>query len=139
VTDVLRVRRHLARALLEHLAEAETPIDLTPITAAVDAFAEAVDGGASSAALAVVDLDVIAALVDAASSPVFALCLNPLSQVLHALPILRDAVYRDPASNVAGYRVLTEWLGGGALGDPGLIIEVLGARDQDTLSRLEMP
>jgi len=139
VTDVLRVRRHLARALLEHLAEAEEPMDPTPITAAVDAFAEAVARGASTAALAVVDLDVIAALVDAAASPVFALCLNPLSQVLHALPTLRDAVYRDPASNVAGYRVLIQWLGAGAMGDPGIIIEVLRDRDQDTLRRLEVP
>jgi hypothetical protein len=48
-------------------------------------------------------------------------------------------VYRDPASNVAGYRVLIQWLGAGAMGDPGIIIEVLRDRDQDTLRRLEVP
>jgi len=136
--DLLRVRRHLAQALLEHLQQVASSVDFSPTTAAVDAFAVAVDRGAPPAELALLDLDVIAALVDAADSPVFALCLNPLTQALHDLPKLRDAVYREPSANVMGYRALLAWLASGDTGDTAPIMALLRGRDQDTLEHLEI-
>ncbi len=137
--DLLRVRRHLAHALLEHLQTSTASLDLGPTAAAVDAFAAGVERGASPADLALLDLDVIAALVDAADSAVFALCLNPLTQALHGLPELRDAVYRDPGANVMGYQALLAWLSSGATGDTAPIMALLRGRDQDTLEHLEAP
>lgn len=137
--DLLRVRRHLAHALLEHLQLNPSTLDLGPTEAAVEAFAAAVVRGAPAAELVLLDLDVIATLVDAADSPVFALCLNPLTQALHDLPQLRDAVYRDPSANVMGYRALLGWLSAETAGDTSPIMALLRERDQDTLEHLEAP
>src|SRR5262249_23692884 len=56
------------------------------------------------------DLDVMATLLDATKSPVLALAINPALGVIRKVPALRDAMFREPSSNVEGYRALLVWL-----------------------------
>jgi hypothetical protein len=68
---------------------------------------------------------------------VFALCLNPINQVLSRLPALREAMYAEPAGNADGWRMLLAWL---ATRRPDLIDVIcaeLERRDRVTLGRLE--
>jgi GntR family transcriptional repressor for pyruvate dehydrogenase complex len=135
VTDLLAARRGLARALLERLAAVRP--DPAPVRAAIDTFGQAVTDGADPDTLARADLAVTAALVDAADSPVFALCLNPVAAALDALPALRGALYRAPATNLAGWEALAAWLGDP---DPALIpviLDAAAARDAVTVAALE--
>ena len=136
--ELLRVRRHLARGVLEHLAEH------APRAAAVRAFEQAVDVMAEVAtarpadvdALAAADLGVVIALLDATRGPVLRLCLNPVMAVVEACPPLRAAMYRAPSDNVIGWRALAAWL---AAPDPTAIdavIAILAERDRITVGRL---
>jgi DNA-binding FadR family transcriptional regulator len=134
--ELLRVRRHLARAVLEHLVEHP------PKTAALRGFDAAVDAMAAVAAqapdvelAAAADLAVVAALLDATSSPVLRLCLNPVVAVVSGSPQLRATLYADPASNVAGWRVLGAWLRR-PTANIDSIATLLAARDAATLARL---
>jgi DNA-binding FadR family transcriptional regulator len=133
--ELLRVRRHLARAVLEHLVEHP------PKAAAVRAFDAAVDAmdalvahSASVDELAEADLAIIAALLDATASPVLRLCINPVIAVVTTSPRLRAVLYAEPATNVAAWRGVAAWLRKPSR--PEALIELLAARDAESLVRL---
>lgn len=136
--DLLRVRRHLARGVLEHLAEHP------PKPAAVRAFEHAVDAMAEVAnarptdldALATADLGVVASLLDATRGPVLRLCLNPVMAVVHASPPLCAAMYRAPTDNVVGWRALAAWLAAPDAAAIEAVIGILAERDRITIGRL---
>jgi GntR family transcriptional repressor for pyruvate dehydrogenase complex len=134
--DLLRLRRHLAGAVLEALAERP------PNQAARRAFAAAVDrfeaaaATGDHAALADADLGVIRALLEGTGSLILRLCLNPVISVLHGSPRLRAAIYAEPATNVVGWRALAAWLDHPDAAAIPALIAVLGERDRATLRRL---
>ncbi|MGE0711067.1 MAG: FadR/GntR family transcriptional regulator [Planctomycetota bacterium] len=133
--DLLRIRRHLARAVLERVLEAEQ-LDLSPIAAAVERFAAVGARTRDPLELAHADLDVIGALVEASGSLVLRLCLNPVAAALQALPALRAAIYVDPSENLAGYRALLTWLEEPDPAGVELLVSVLQQGDAQTLTRL---
>lgn len=135
VRDLLHVRRHLARAVLERLAEASSP-GRAEVAAAVDRFGAVVESGADVDAIAAADLEVLAAILDATGSPVLGLCLNPVLAVVQGMGELRHAMYAEPRSNVAAYRVLIAWLEDPApeLLDP--VFAELERRDESTARRV---
>jgi DNA-binding FadR family transcriptional regulator len=140
--ELLFVRRHLAGAVLEAVRRAKPPREaLRTIAAAIDAFAEATTMRPipPPTELAALDLGVVQAIVAATGSIVLPLFLNPVSRVLGELPDLAAALYADPASNVAAYRLLHAGLSSaGGLDDRVLAAAVaaMEARDLDTLGRL---
>lgn len=135
--DLLRVRRHLAAAALERLVEhPPKAAAVRAVSAAIDAMAAAANGG-DVAAIARADLDVLAAVLDATGSPVLRLCANPVTAVVRSNAALREAIYRDPASNVAGWRLLAMWLGAPRAADLPRMLEMLAERDAATLAHLE--
>ncbi len=136
--ELLRVRRHLARGVLEHLAEHP------PRAAEVRAFGVAVDvleqvAAASPGdieALASADLGIVAALLDATRSPVLRLCLNPVVLVVSAIPALRAAMFRAPRTNVDGWRALGAWLAAPSAAAIEKVIALLADRDRVTVDFL---
>jgi GntR family transcriptional regulator, transcriptional repressor for pyruvate dehydrogenase complex len=133
--ELLRVRRHLAHAVLEHLvAHPPKASAIRRFEAAIDAMQHAIAETGDSEVLAAADLEVVAALLDATASPVLRLCLNPVSAVVASSPALRHAMYADPASNVAGWRGLAAWLRKPS--HPEAALALLAARDAATLARL---
>lgn len=133
--ELLRVRRHLARAVLEHLVEHPPKASaVRAFDAAVDAMHAVVERGGDLDELAAADLDVIAALLDATTSPVLRLCMNPVIAVVTSSPRLRAVLYGAPATNVAGWRGVAAWLRKPTRPDP--LIELLAARDADSIARL---
>ncbi|MBL0218583.1 MAG: FadR family transcriptional regulator [Myxococcales bacterium] len=132
--ELLRVRRHLAHAALERLVEhPPTPAAIHAVVAAIDAMASV---GADELALARADLAVLAAVLDATRSPVLRLCLNPVTTVVGGSAALRAAIYVEPASNVAGWRLLAAWMTRPRAEDLERILAVLAARDAATLEHL---
>jgi DNA-binding FadR family transcriptional regulator len=132
--DLLRVRRHLAHAALEHLVEhPPTGAAVRTVVVAIDAMAEA---GADLIAIARADLAVLAAVLDATRSPVLRLCLNPVTAVVSSNAALRAAIYREPASNVTGWRLLAAWMHRPRAGELAGMLAVLAARDAATLEQL---
>ena len=125
--ELFRVRRHLARACLERLAEVQP--DPAPVRAAVERFEPAVD-------FAQADSEILAALVVAADSPVLALCLNPIRHTLANLGPLEKAMYRDPHANLAGWRTLCHWLADPNPAHIPMIVAILEERDRATLASL---
>ena len=134
--DLLVVRRALARAVLERLAEAKparAPLDA--IGAAIGAF-DRLTARSAPAAIAEADLAVLRALLDATRSSVFGLCLNPVVSVLGAMPALRDAIYRDPRESAQAYRALLAWLEAPDARGIDAILGVLADVDDKTLRAL---
>lgn len=135
--DLLLVRRHLAGAVIERLATCDDIAARRAIRAAIDAFAAVVaDDAEDSDAIAVADMVVLSALLDATGSAVLGLCFNPVLAVVTGLPRLRAAIYADPASNVAGWRLLADWLDGPDAELPSNLATLLAARDELTFARL---
>ncbi len=133
--ELLRVRRHMAHAVLEHLvAHPPKAAALRAFEAAVERFAEVVKRTCDLEQLAAADLDVVAALLDATASPVLRLCLNPVTAVVAASPALRAALYAEPASNLVGWRVLAAWLRKPERAQD--VLPVLVTADTATLNRL---
>ena len=131
--ELLRLRRHLAAAVVEALAERSSP-DLAPASEAVDAFEVAFDEEPQG--LAVRDLAVVGALVEASGSLPLQLCFNSLHQVLEAMPRLRAAIYAEPRGNVAAYRALLRALESRAPADGGALQQLMRLRDEATLAAL---
>lgn len=119
VSDLLLMRRNLARALFEALSQRIDRAGFDSIVKTVDDFAAVVaSAGPATSAPANIDIDtdtdtdsmmaadmaVLFALLEASKSAVLPLCFNPIIGVLNELPSLSRAMYADPASNVAGYR-----------------------------------
>lgn len=136
--ELLRVRRHLARAVLEHLAEhPPRAADVRAFTAAVDAMEAVVTSSPTDLdALADTDLAIVAALLDASRSAVLALCLNPVIAVVDAAPSLRAAMYRAPRTNVDGWRALGAWLASPSPTAIDKVIAILAERDRATVDHL---
>jgi len=141
VTDLLLVRRQLAVAVLGRIKERQEVLSVeewgelrSGISAAIDAFAEATSAGADLERLAEADVAVVAALVAAADSAVFSLCMNPLAQTLKNIPRLRAAIYREPESNVVGWRLLGAWLEAPKLVPVDVLLDQLRQRDVAVLT-----
>lgn len=134
--ELLRLRRHLAAALVERLGEPER-LDLSGVTTAIDAFEQRAAAGADAAELAELDLEIVAALLEASGSVPLQLCFNPLMRVVRAVPRLRAAIYGAPETNVAAYRALVGALASGT--PPVDPIAILEARDASTLAALASP
>lgn len=133
--ELLRVRRHLARAVLEHLVEhPPKAAAIRGFEAAVAAMDEVVQRNGDLEELAAADLAVVAALLDTTSGPVLRLCINPVIAVVTNSPRLRAVLYAEPATNVAGWRGVAAWLRKPVRVDA--LVELLAARDADSLSRL---
>ncbi|MCP4810050.1 MAG: GntR family transcriptional regulator [Proteobacteria bacterium] len=125
--ELFRVRRHLARACLERLAEVQP--DPAPVKAAVERFETAVDHAQA-------DSEILAALVEAADSPVLGLCLNPIRNTLASLGPLKKPMYKDPQANLAGWRTLCQWLENPNPALIPMIVAMLEERDRATLAGL---
>jgi DNA-binding FadR family transcriptional regulator len=136
--DLLRVRRSLARGVLEHLAEhPPKAADVRAFTEALDAFAATVEQTpADLVAIAEADLQVVGALVDATHSPVLRLCLNPVILVVGVSPSLCAAMFRAPRSNVEGWRALAAWLAAPTAGAIEKVMTLLAERDRATVDVL---
>ncbi len=146
VGDLLLIRRQLALLVLERLSERRSWLlsgagssAKRAIDDAVAAFSDEVDRGADEVALAEADLAVVAALVAATDSPVFALCMNPILAVLRDLPSLHRAIYREPAANQAGWQLVAAWLEMTDAPEPSVVLAELERRDEATLSSFGAP
>lgn len=139
LSDLLLVRRQLARAVLERLAAGVSREARARIAEAVDALEARVAEGAPIHALAEADAEVLARVVEATSSAVLQVCLNPVLAVSRALPDLASAIYADARESVQAWRALLAWLGAPSrerVATIDAIAEALAARDEKTLGRL---
>jgi GntR family transcriptional regulator, transcriptional repressor for pyruvate dehydrogenase complex len=136
VEDLLHVRRHLARAVLERLTERQGKLDVAPLRKVIARFEEAVAEGGEAVVAA--DLAIVAALLEATGSPVLQLCINPVEQAVRSMPWLCAVLYAAPEENLAGWRGLLAWLEAASSGHANLaaIDEILRERDRATLARL---
>ncbi|HUQ02990.1 MAG TPA: GntR family transcriptional regulator [Kofleriaceae bacterium] len=136
--DLLRVRRSLARGVLEHLAEhPPKAAEVRAFTDALDAFAATVERAPTDLmAIADADLQVVGALVDATRSPVLRLCLNPVILVVGVSPALCAAMFRAPKSNVEGWRALGAWLAAPSASAIEKVVAILAERDRATVDFL---
>jgi GntR family transcriptional repressor for pyruvate dehydrogenase complex len=139
--ELLLVRRQLAAGVLQQIAQRGS-VELAGVRAAFDEFAahasahpDDVDG------LALLDMRLIGAIVDAGAGAVMRLCLNPIAAVLAESSPLKAVLYRNPASNVAGYRALLGWLEEPVADGVMLLIAELERRDRASLQLLtgELP
>ncbi|MDQ3298586.1 MAG: GntR family transcriptional regulator [Myxococcota bacterium] len=136
-TELLRVRRHLARAVLEHfVANPPAKAAIAKVDAAVAAMAAVAAQHRPAAELATADLEVIRALIAATGSPVLALCLNPVINVIASSARLREALYGEPATNVVGWRVLVDWLAKPRQSTLDPLLQYLETHDATTVDRL---
>ncbi|MGZ3452694.1 MAG: FadR/GntR family transcriptional regulator [Polyangiales bacterium] len=134
--DLLAVRRALAQAVLERLAGGIGEAHRASITLAVEAYAARAEAGVTPEEAAELDLEVLAAILEATASPVFQLCLNPIATVLGSMPNLRAAMFEDARGGVAAYRVLCAWLASPEPTALPLVAAELARRDEITLERL---
>lgn len=134
--ELLFLRRHLAGAVLERVAEGATAQDVERVRAAVASFARVVEETRETRAIAAADLEVLAALLAATKSSVLALCFNPVMSVLASFDDLRDAMYVEPETNVRAYQLLLDWLASPARADHTALVAELARRDELTLGRM---
>jgi len=133
--ELLRVRRHLAGAVLEALAERPPRAPARrAVLAAIDRFAAACATGVGE--LAAADLGIVRALLDATGSEVLRVCLNPIIAVVNGSAALRDALYAEPATNLAGWRALAAWIERPVAAAVPILVAALAAHDASTLARL---
>jgi GntR family transcriptional repressor for pyruvate dehydrogenase complex len=111
MSDILLVRRALARAVIERVAERVNAPMLDRLSRAVDAFESAATAaGAGVRAIAQADQALVRAIVRETGSKVLALVANPVFRVAGALEPLEAAMYAQPAMNVVTWRVFVEAL-----------------------------
>lgn len=134
VRDLLAVRRQLAHATLDRLIETADDTALRDVDAAIERFAEAVAANAPPPELAARDLDVVAALVGATGSAVLQLCFNPVASLLQELPMLQDAMYREPLDNVGAYRTVVDLVRRRSREGVAVALELLADRDIATVA-----
>jgi DNA-binding FadR family transcriptional regulator len=132
--DLLLMRRHLAHAALSKLASMQD-VDLEGIVLAFERFERACALGEPED-IAEADVDMIAEILDATESPVFRLALNPIAAAIDALPELRELLYREPESNIHGYRLLLGWLHERESAAIEMLVHVLAQRDARTVELL---
>jgi GntR family transcriptional repressor for pyruvate dehydrogenase complex len=134
VRDLLAVRRQLAQATLERLIETADDAALRDVDASIERFANAVEASAPTPELAARDLDVVAALVAATGSAVLQLCFNPVASLLQELPMLQEAMYREPQENILAYRTVVDLVRKGSRGGIAVALEMLADRDAATVN-----
>ena len=133
--DLLRVRRGLARIVLERLIERPPTLSsIARIAAAVDGFEACLDG--STETLARQDLEILRTLIDATDSLVFGLFVNPVSKALLGMTGLQAVIYADPADNLAAWRALLGWLSNPSAEALEWILQQLAERDALAVSLL---
>ena len=135
--DLLLVRRQLAGAVFERIV-ARGPLtrgELARFERGVDDL-DRVAKGTDVVAIADCDLALAAMLVAAAKSSVLSLTMNPIARIVHEIPALRDAIYREPSRNVAGYRALTAWLAAPNEAGVAAMVSLLATNDEATLHAL---
>lgn len=134
--DVLRLRRHLAAAVLEAIAEnPPAAAARRAVVKAVERFA-AVAGASDLDAVVEADLGVVRALLDATNSMILRVCLNPIVAVLRDNATLRSAVYAAPETNLLGWRVLAAWIERPQVSSVAVLLDALAHHDRATLDRL---
>ena len=134
--DLLAVRRALARAVLERFALVLP--DTAPLEAAVEAFARCIRSpGATVSDIARADLAIVESLLEMLDSTVFSMCFHPVARSLMARPELGAAMFRDPESNLIGWRLLLAWSSRPDVSEIDAIMEILETRDADTLYAME--
>jgi DNA-binding FadR family transcriptional regulator len=137
--DLLAVRRQVAVAVLDRLADGIDDDARRAITAAAARFTALAHDGATLAALVDADLDVMSAIALATGSAVFSLCMNPIGAVLRTMPGLREAMFAAPLENAAGYEAMLAWLRAPSRESVPLLVGLLEKRDEATLARLVPP
>jgi DNA-binding FadR family transcriptional regulator len=135
--DLLLVRRHLARAVVERIAERDE-VDSAAIEEAIDALEEKVQQAATAEEIALADLEVARAFVDASDSDVLRLCMNPVASILARLPRLARAMFTSPEDNVAGWRAAVLALQARVDGLADIVAAQLASADQRTLDALDV-
>lgn len=139
IADLLRLRRHLAGALLDALVERPPPAAArTAFGRAIERFAAAAATGDPDA-IAAADLAVVRALLDATGSMVLRVCLNPIVAIVNDQAALRAAMYGAPADNLAGWQALAAWLERPTAAAIPALLAVLAERDRATMNRLRPP
>ncbi|MFK8000259.1 MAG: winged helix-turn-helix domain-containing protein [Polyangiales bacterium] len=133
--DLLRLRRHLAAALIEHFTTMAT-IEMTAVRDALRSFEELVHQGATPRELALGDGRILEALVSASRSLTFELMLYPVTRVLMEVHALHPLLYAEPSSNVVAYRATIAWLEGPRKSPLPLLV-ILEARDEISLRKLK--
>ena len=133
--DMLRIRRHVAAAAFERLAQVDH-VDPAPIRAAISRFYELAEAQATTSELALADVEIVGAVLEATGSIVFRLVVNPIAQALEALPALRDALYFRPELTGAVHSELVNWLDQRTEAGIARLFEALTARDQFTVAAL---
>lgn len=134
--DLLRLRRHLAAAVLDALAEQPpTAAARAGVRAAIDQFARAAETG-DRLALADADLQIVRSLLDATGSMILRVCLNPLVAVVRESEPLRAAIYAEPATNLFGWRALAAWLDHPQAATIPVLLSALAAHDRASLELL---
>ena len=136
--DLLHVRRHLARAVLEHIAALDPSPDTVGVEEAIAIFAKAAEAGQTDA-LAAADLGVLRAIVAASGSPVLQLVLNPITDVVMHFDALREALYAEPMTNLEGWRGLLSWLRAPSADTLPLIFQAMAHHDEQTAAKLLPP
>ncbi|MBT8491831.1 MAG: GntR family transcriptional regulator [Deltaproteobacteria bacterium] len=132
VADLLLARRHLAHAALSKIASMDQ-VELEGSVLAFQRLEDACERG-DIQAIAEADIGVVAAILDATGSPVFRLALNPVAAALDELPELREFIYREPDSNVQGYRVLLGWMSVREPDGVPMLVAMLEQRDRETVA-----
>jgi GntR family transcriptional repressor for pyruvate dehydrogenase complex len=135
-TDLLRLRRHLAAAVLGAIVDRKpTAAARRAVRAAVDRFEAAATSGERDA-IVEADVGVVRALLDATGSVILHVCLNPIIAILRDSPPLRAAIYAEPAQNLAGWRALAGWLDRPDPAAIPMLLAVLSERDRSTVQHL---
>lgn len=135
--DLLEVRRGIARVVLARLAKkAPRRTRLLALARAIDALEALAAERAPLADLARADLHVLAAVVDATESTALRLLINPVGQVVLSMPALQAAMFRRPADNVAGWRLLLLWLQRPSPEGVEQILATLAQRDEKTAAQV---
>lgn len=132
--DLLRLRRHLASALVEHFMTMTT-VEVERVRAALQSFEVLVAAEATPGELATADRAILEALVSASRSLTFELMLYPVTRVLMEVRALHPVLYAEPRSNVVAYRAVLAWLEGPRQSALPLFV-ILQARDELSLQKL---
>ncbi len=138
VEDLLDVRRALAGSLLDKVSRVATPAALQDISTAIDHFDLLTENEQTSVSEFVeADFSIVAAMIDAAQSPIMRLCLNPVIAAVAQIKELGASMYIDPSDNLVGHRLLFQWLKTPSMAPLSSVLDALKARDVQTLYRLK--
>ena len=132
VADFLHVRRELAGVMVARLIGA----DLRSVVSAVDEMERLVVDGAPVRELMSADHEVIRQMLSVAPSVALASVFNAFSALQRGIEPLAEAMYAEPALNVAGYRAVVSVALDGEEGRLRMAVPTtLAALDAATLNR----